>query len=241
MTASLTSSLLATLPWLDHCFQAAGMTPPEGTRYVHQRHSAVIVCADAAFPPKSCDGDGVIGTGTEPVAVYTADCLPVLIADNHLHHVAAVHGGLKGVMSGVINQAVDKLLALGSQPQHLFVAIGPAIGPCCYELGEDILQRLNETALLSGLALPWSHQAQHNIRAIRPQAPVHPNGIWFDLPALAQQLLLRKGIPAAQIEQLSVCTYCMAEEKASYRRNTHIHAGYALRFSWIRQRAESEK
>lgn len=233
-----TSALLASLGWLEHAFLPAGMAPPEEAACGHQRHSPTVVMSEAAFPRKQCEADGVIATGSRPVAVYTADCLPVLIADTRHHHVAAVHAGLKGALVGVLSQAVNRLCALGATPDSLFVAIGPAIAPCCYELGEDMLRTITANPRVT--APQWSSTQPVNPHAVRPQARATNQGIWFDLPALGQQMLLDMKIPAAQIEVLPVCTYCSAESQSSYRRNGHFSDGYALRYSWIQRRASSQ-
>ena len=229
-----TSALLTSLGWLDHAFLPAGMEPPEAAACGHQRHSATVVMAEEAFPRRECEADGVIAIDSRPAAVYTADCLPVLIADARRHHVAAVHAGLKGALAGVLQQAVTQLYQLGATPESLFVAIGPAIAPCCYELGENMLNELSANPLVT--APRWFSTAPRNQRAIRPQAKANTRGIWFDLPALGNQMLLDMKIPAAQIDVLPVCTYCTAEPQSSYRRNTHFSDGYALRYSWIQRR-----
>lgn len=230
------SSLLDTLGWVDHAFQDAGVPPPSDAAYGHQRHSATVVLDHENVPAKSCVSDGVIGVTTRPVAVYTADCLPVLIADARQHHVAAVHAGLKGALAGVLFSAVERLKALGATNDSLFVAIGPAIMPCCYELGEDILSEIQQNRYLQQPPR-WEVEQPHNIRTVRPQAQARQQGIWFDLPGLGRQMLMQMGIPAAHIELLNICTYCMAETGSSYRRNTHFDSGYHSRYSWIRRTA----
>lgn len=229
-----TSSLLASLGWLDHAFLPAGSAPPDEAACGHQRHSPTVVMAEEAFPRKACEADGVIATNMRPVAVYTADCLPVLIADTRHHQVAAVHAGLKGALAGVLQQAVRRLCESGATPDSLVAAIGPAIAPCCYELGEEMLTVFAANPRVT--APRWSATQPVNPRAIRPQAQATTAGIWFDLPALGRQMLLDMKIPAAQIDLLPVCTYCQAEPRSSYRRNTHFADGYALRYSWIQRR-----
>ncbi|MDU4092795.1 MAG: polyphenol oxidase family protein [Pantoea sp.] len=230
-----TSALLASLGWLEHAFLPAGLAPPEESACGHQRHSPTVVMSEQAFPRKQCEADGVIATDSRPVAVYTADCLPVLIADTRQHHVAAVHAGLKGALAGVLPQAVNRLLALGATPDSLFVAIGPAIAPCCYELGRDMLQTITANPRVT--APQWFATQPVNSRAVRPQAKPTNQGFWFDLPALGRQMLLDMKIPAAHIEVLPVCTYCNAEPQSSYRHNSHFSDGYALRYSWIQRQA----
>ena len=229
------SALLESQSWLEYAFQPAGQPAPAAAAYGQQRHSARVVLAGQNRPPKRCESDGVIGDDHQPVAVYTADCLPVLFADAKTHQVAAVHAGLQGTLGGVLNSALDQLLAGGATPASLLVAIGPAIGPCCYELGVDRIAQMQQRTDLP--ALSWSQQQPHNPLAIRPQAQAHHAGVWFDLPQLAYGLLLQRGIPATQIDRLEVCTYCMAEAGSSYRYNTHFDSGYQSRFSWIRRRA----
>lgn len=229
-----TSPLLASLGWLDHAFLPAGMAPPAEAASGHQRHTPTVVMSEEAFPPKRCEADGVIAVDTRPVAVYTADCLPVLIADTRHHHVAAVHAGLKGALAGVLDQAVKQLCDLGATPERLFVAIGPAIAPCCYELGEDMLETITANPRVT--APGWFSSQPINPQAVRSQARATHQGIWFDLPGLGKQMLLDMKIPAAQIDVLPVCTYCSAEPQSSYRRNTHFSDGYALRYAWIQRR-----
>jgi len=229
------STLLDALEWVDYAFQPAGEAPPDDVAYGHQRHSATVVDDEANVPPKSCESDGIIGLGARPVAVYTADCLPVLIADTQQRRVAAVHAGLKGTLAGVLERAVIRLCEAGSSPDGLYVAIGPAIAPCCYELGEEMLSAIAPT--LSGSQPScWHREQPHNPLAVRPQAKATRNGVWFDLPQLATLRLTEAGVPAANIENVSFCTYCMAKTGSSYRRNTHFNSGYQSRFSWIRRR-----
>ncbi|KQN57955.1 hypothetical protein GKQ23_20770 [Erwinia sp. E602] len=237
MSSRRHSALLSRLDWLDHAFLPAGERPPEGTIYNQQRHSARVVESREALPVKSVEADGVIAGCDRPVAVYTADCLPILLADTRQRQVAAVHGGLKGILGGVLSNAIDALCARGATPQSLFIAVGPAIGPCCYELGGDLIARAEQDDPQQLAALmSYGTQQPVNPAAVRPQAQGTTGGVWFDLPLLAKRIALRAGVPEQQIELTGICTYCMAEEEASYRRNSHTQGGYQLRFSWIQHR-----
>lgn len=233
------SALLSKLDWLDHAFLPAGERPPAGTIYNQQRHTARIVLDVDALPVKSVEADGLIGRGHQPVAVYTADCLPILIADTRQRQVAAVHGGLKGVLSGVLINAIRALCERGARPDSLVIAIGPSIGPCCYELSQETLEHAqrDDPHQLAAL-MSWSVRPLFNTLAQRAQAQGTTGGVWFDLPLLAARIARREGVPEAQIEQANICTYCMAEEQASYRRNSHFQHGYQQRFSWIMKRGE---
>ncbi len=228
------SALLDSLTWLEYAFQPAGLPAPEAAAYGHQRHSARVVLSGQNRPPKSCESDGVIAEDSHPVAVYTADCLPVLFADPEQQQVAAIHAGLNGTLNGILQSALDALLARGASLDTLCVAIGPAIGPCCYELGDDRIRQMQQRSDLP--PLQWTAQQPVNLQAVRPQAQVQQQGVWFSLPGLARSILLQHGLGAAQIDVAEVCTYCMAEAGSSYRRNTHFDCGYQSRFSWIRRR-----
>lgn len=230
------SKKLAALGWLEHAFLPAGTPPPDPCAFAHQRHSAVAVEAERAIPPKSVEADAVISRGELAVAVYTADCLPVLIADHRHRQVAAIHAGLQGALAGVLFSAVERLISQGARPDDLWVAIGPAISPCCYELGEDRLAVVQANPRVQQ-PVRWHRDRPLNPLAVRPQAVQQQQGIWFDLPQLGKQMLEQQGIPAAQIDLLNVCTYCMAEPHSSYRYNSHHGTGYASRYAWIRRKS----
>ncbi|WP_380184036.1 polyphenol oxidase family protein [Kalamiella sp. sgz302252] len=234
MSLTYRSALLSSFDWLEHAFQPAGEPPPPESVMNRQRHTASVLLDSEALPIKSQEADGLIGTGSRPVAIYTADCLPVLIADDRQKQVAAVHAGLNGALKGVLINAIRLLCERGATPQSLYIAIGPAIGPCCYELGKDRIEamRQDDPHSLSSL-LAWSPQQSSNQQALRAQAIGTTQGVWFDLPLLAKRMAMREGVPEAQIELSQICTYCMAEEQASYRRNGHFQHGYQQRYSWI--------
>jgi YfiH family protein len=68
------------------------------------------------------------------LVVLTADCVPVLLVDTERRRVGVVHAGWRGMVAGVLEEAVDEI----GSPEHLAAFLGPAIGPCCYEVGEEV-------------------------------------------------------------------------------------------------------
>ncbi len=72
------------------------------------------------------------------LGIETADCLPVLIVDPQRRAVAAAHAGWRGTVAGVTREAVAALVREGSRASDLLAALGPGIGPCCYEIGDDV-------------------------------------------------------------------------------------------------------
>jgi YfiH family protein len=75
------------------------------------------------------------------LAVGTADCLGVLLWDATRPAIAAAHAGWRGTLAGVVPRAVDALTALGSAAPDLRAALGPRIGPCCFEVSPDVAER----------------------------------------------------------------------------------------------------
>src|SRR5207249_1439998 len=86
-----------------------------------------------------------LGPGAQEllVAVFSADCVPVLLYDPEGRRVAAVHAGWRGTVQGVAGAAVDALRNEGGEPEHFLAAIGPSIGPCCYEVDKPVIVRLD--------------------------------------------------------------------------------------------------
>lgn len=118
---------------------AFGVEPANVLR-VRQVHGAVVVVVHADDTPSQLvDADAIVCTDPLRVAsVRVADCVPVLIADERREVVAAVHAGWRGTAAGVAAEAVRAIDALGIDPGRLVAAIGPSIGPCCYQVNDDV-------------------------------------------------------------------------------------------------------
>jgi YfiH family protein len=102
----------------------------EAIAQVCQVHGAVAVDA-AALPAKA---DAVVGREAGlAVGVRVADCVPILVVDAASGHVAAIHAGWRGVALGVVRAGVELLAG-----RDLLAAIGPSIGPCCFEVGPEV-------------------------------------------------------------------------------------------------------
>jgi hypothetical protein len=104
--------------------------------FAKQVHGAAVVRAMA--PGTVGEADAIVTTCPGiPIAVATADCVPVIV--EAANAVAVVHAGWRGAAAGVVPAALQHLVELGHEPQR--AAIGPAIGPCCYEVGHEVLSR----------------------------------------------------------------------------------------------------
>lgn len=205
-------SELDALPWLVHGFgtrlaDVPGLFPR--LALLKQIHSADCIVASGRT--------GLIGKGDAlledadggVVAVKTADCIPVLLADEEHRAVAAVHAGWRGTAAGIVGRAVREMgERFGSRPAAIHAAIGPGIGKCCYEVGPEVAEQFGESGR------------------------VH-----LDLPEQNRRQLRDAGVTAERIYASNLCTQCRPEEFHSFRRDREA-AGRLFSFAGIRFRAE---
>lgn len=142
------------------------------------------------------------------LGVITADCVPVLLLDPARPAVAAVHAGWRGLVAGVIQAAVRALgAAYGSPPAVLRAALGPSIGPCCFEVGPEVVAEF-EAAFPDApeLVIPAGTGAA---LGARPHV---------DLWQGARRALEGAGVAPASIADPAGCTCCAPARFHSYRR-----------------------
>jgi YfiH family protein len=110
---------------------------------VKQVHGARAVLAAEA---RGAEGDAIISTmGGPAVGVRVADCVPVLVASRRTGGVAAIHAGWRGVVAGVVAEGVRLLSG-----DEMIAAIGPCIGPCCFEVGRDVAEHIGHVVRVAG-------------------------------------------------------------------------------------------
>jgi len=169
---------------------------------VHGATVAVVGSGDAGQVIGGADGLVTDERGVM-LAVHSADCVPLLVADPNRHVVAAVHAGWRGVVTGIAAEAVTVMAdRFGCRPADLRAAIGPCIGPCHYEVDEPVITRLQ--------SWPWWEAV------VTP----NPRGRWqLDLREATRRQLSERGVPVIQIETLDWCTFEHPELFYSYRRD----------------------
>jgi YfiH family protein len=119
--------------------RAADLPDPDAWAWVKQVHGRRLVDADAALAATE-EADAIVTTAIGlPVAIVTADCAPVVVANNSA--VAVAHAGHRGLVAGVIEEAVDAVRVRGSGAVHAF--LGPCIRAECYEFGADALEAIS--------------------------------------------------------------------------------------------------
>jgi YfiH family protein len=147
------------------------------------------------------------------VSVAVADCLPILIADPDRGAVAAVHGGWRGLAADIVSAVLARMgEEFGCLPTDCLVGIGPGIGPCCYEVGEEVISAFDAVGMKDA-ALQLPGRPQNDARGARGADRVHCN-----LPAVATSQARRCGVPAERVFGLDLCTRCHSDRLWSYRR-----------------------
>ena len=167
-----------------------------------QIHSGIVVDVDdTSAASEAVAGDaGVTALRGVILAVQTADCVPVLVADIESRVVAAIHAGWRGTAAGIVMIAVTRIVEkFHIDPKSLHALIGPHIGVCCYEVGEDVVQAMPDASAVETRE-EWS----------KP----HVN-----LASANRRQLMETGIPETQIETSSLCTKCREDLFHSYRRD----------------------
>jgi hypothetical protein len=118
----------------------AGLEDWTGARQVHSTRAVRVGDAERGAGWDSPagvipDADALWTDRPGPtIVVLTADCTPILLADTHRRRIGAVHAGWRGLLSGIVEEAVEQM----GGPEDLTAFVGPSIGPCCYEVGPDV-------------------------------------------------------------------------------------------------------
>jgi YfiH family protein len=174
---------------------------------VRQVHSATVVQARPELlgqgPPEArpplAEADGMVSDQQGLLlAVFMADCVPVLLVDPARRVIGAVHAGWRGLLAGAVEAGVEALAGLGADPAGTVALVGPSIGPCCYEVGPEVAGPLGE-------------------RYPAAAATTRGGRLAVDTAAAAVQALERMGI--GEVRAAGECTADHPERWFSYRRD----------------------
>jgi YfiH family protein len=203
--------ILEHIPWIRYGFGTIDSKAPEQPlATIKQVHSAVIL--EASGPGEQGEADALISSAASlAVAVKTADCVPILLADSVNRVVAAVHAGWRGTVQEIVRLTIERMEdRFGTKPEDIVAEVGPSIGPCCFEVGPEVARQFSKW----NSALANRNRKEH-----------------LDLGDINCAQLCKAGVPAQHIRQIGLCTMCDPKLFHSYRRDREA-AGRMM--SWIR-------
>jgi len=180
-------------------------------RQVHGAHVAAVGVMDQGTVVPATDSLITEEQGI-PLLLRFADCLPLMLYDPLRQAIALVHIGWRGLVAGVVVNTVAALQGVfGCKPRDIVAGLGPAIGPCCYQVGPDLIARVEH---VFGTRNEWF--------VGQPDGTVH-----FNLPAAVRWQLRHEGVQ--HIEDSGLCTSCHTDEFFSHR----AEKGHTGRFAAI--------
>lgn len=185
---------------------------PVWPKQIHKDHIEII--EQRPYRPLVLpDTDGII-TNLRGVLLTTvhADCLPVYFFDPIKNTIGLIHAGWRGTNLGIAAKAVRCMQKeYGSDPQDIQVFIGPGISKCCFEVGAEVYEEFKKN---------WDFTDDHAIRTAAGPTEDGADAAKYhlDLKGINKRQLTDAGIPEANIEISSHCTYCESEMFCSYRR-----------------------
>lgn len=188
--------------------EAAGLNFSRLTR-TNQKHGTVVteVTDDNVgcgfFEPSFDPTDALITKLADtPIVVHTADCVPVLFYDRVNRAIGAAHAGWRGMAAGVIEATINAMeKAYGTDAADVVAAVGPCIGPCCFEVDDDV-------------ADVFIHDFGEGVLV----TPECGEKVRVDLPKCAFEALTGRGVPEKNIDISGECTKCSETYYYSHRR-----------------------
>lgn len=175
---------------------------------VKQVHGDRICVLDEA----AVSGGGLAGVEADaivtrlperPIGILTADCIPIIVYDRHVHAAGVVHAGRKGTAEKILSKTIGVLRdAYGSRPEHILVAMGPGIGGCCYEVDDFCVQPFKDR--FSG----WAGFAKKSTG----------DKYMLDLFLANSEDAVDAGILPRNIFRSRECTACRVDRYFSYRK-----------------------
>lgn len=172
----------------------------------YQIHSADVITVSAPFAQDADRKADALVTATPGLAIgiATADCGPLLFADTKAGVIGAAHSGWKGAVTGILQNTVAAMEALGATRTNITAVLGPTISQGAYEVGPEFKER-------------FLQEHPDNTRYFKPSE--RAEHFMFDLPAFITDELQALGLGA--VADLALCTYADEDRFFSYRRTTH--------------------
>ncbi|MFC1851115.1 peptidoglycan editing factor PgeF [candidate division CSSED10-310 bacterium] len=173
---------------------------------VEEKWAATSALSEEAFIPQT---DAMITVRPNIVlAAKAADCLLIALFDAHNPTVAIIHAGWRSTMLGLAVKTVKKMLTIsGSEPQNLHAVFSPSAGPCCYEVGPELLAQAQQNQFVKPIHFVYKND----------QSETGKRRLFFDLWAANRDQIRSTGVPSESIDNAEICTMCFHEHFFSYR------------------------
>ena len=170
-----------------------------------QIHSSIVNKIDEKNIGQRIDGDALITNVKEvPLLILTADCVPGVIIDPKNKAVGVAHAGWRGTYDKICKNTIDEMIKnYKSNPEDLICVIGPSIGPCCYEVSKDLVEKFN-----TNLA---NHAGEFDI--------IKDDKYFLDLWKINELTLKDCNVKDENIINLQICTNCNHDKFYSYRKH----------------------
>lgn len=169
---------------------------------VHRAEVIPVRRGDTILEGERPSADGMVTTDKGiALGIFSADCVPVLLYDAIAHAAGALHAGWRGTLANIVEVGVDAMTAAGARRDRIRVAIGPAIGPCCFEVDEDLADEFKRQ-------IP---------RAAAFSRPGRPGKTYLDLRSLVRLQLETAGLDPNEIRMIGPCTRCSPDDYFSRR------------------------
>ncbi len=137
------------------------------------------------------------------ITVKVADCVPVILYDHENHIAAVIHAGWKGTIAQITGKTLEKMINFcGSKPMNVYAGIGPSIGPCCYEVGQNVYREFQKSGISKKDIITFSEQKDK---------------YYFNLWQANKNQLTELNVKPENIEEAFMCTKCNNENFFSAR------------------------
>ena len=180
---------------------------------VHASEVTEVSRANAHERPRA---DGMVTRESGIIlGIFTADCVPVLLAAPRERVAGALHAGWRGAIGGIAGAGVAAMKSLGAPPPSIRAALGPSIGQCCFEVDRELADRFASE-------IPGAERYRREGR---------PGKAYLDLRAIVRDQLIAAGVASAAIESIGPCTRCAADRYFSRRAAGGAVTGLQLSFA----------
>lgn len=170
-----------------------------------QTHSDIVNIIKKEDIGKVKEGDALVtNLKKTPLLVFVADCVPVAIVDPKKEAVALCHAGWRGTYSKITQKSIENMEKLyGTNPEDLVCVLGPSIGPCCYEVSKDLIEKFN--------TIITNRDEKFYI--------IKESKYYLDLWKVNELILTSCGVKKENIVNLNICTSCNSDKFHSYRKH----------------------